>query len=105
MTYRMQWNAKFCCHQHNSHDFIQPTKTASIHLDVVQCFSLKELLKHDAVLAVLPSGDFDIVFAEGGANSGMAENVVRRCWFFDEERFELCKFCEVRLGFRDGPDL
>lgn len=101
----MQWNAKLCCHQHNGHDFIQPPKPASIHLDVIQCISLKELLEHDAILTVLPSGDFNIVFVEGGANSGMAENIVGRGWFFDEERFELGEVCEVRLGFRDGPDL
>ena len=84
----MQWNVKFCRHQHNSHDLVEPTKTTSICLDIIQRLSLQELLEHDTILAVLASGDLDVVFAEGGADGGVAENVVRGSRFFDEERFE-----------------
>lgn len=54
---------------------------------------------------MLAGGDFDIVLTEGSADSGVAEDVVGRGWFFNEERFERGEVGKVRLCFRDGPDL
>lgn len=54
---------------------------------------------------MLAGGHFDVVFAEGGADGGVAEDVIRGGRFFDEERFEGGEVSEVRLCFRNRPDL
>lgn len=97
----MQRNMEFCRHQHHSHDFIQTTKTTSIHLDVIQRLGLQELLEHDAILTVLASGDFDVVLAKGGADIGVAEDVVGGGGFFDEPGLELFEMLHVLDCFWD----
>ena len=92
-------------HQHDSHNLIQPAKATGIHLDIIERLSLQELLKHDAILTVLAGGDFDVVLAEGGADGRVAENVVGRGGFFDEEGFKVGELGEVGFCFRHGPDL
>lgn len=94
-AYRMQRNLELCRHQHNSHDLIQPAKTTSIHLDIIQRLSLQELLEHDAILTVLAGGDLDIVFSEGGADGLVTKDVIGRGGFFDEERFEGSEFLYI----------
>lgn len=74
-------------------------------MDIVQRLGLQELLEHDTILTMLAGGHFDVVFAEGGADGGVAEDVIRRGRFFDEERFEGGEVSEVRLCFRNRPDL
>ena len=101
----MQRNVKLCRHQHHSHDLIQSTETTGIHLNIVQRFSLQKLLEHDTVLAMLASGDFDVVFAEGRANGCVAEDVIGGRGFLNEERFERGEVGEVSLCFGNGPDL
>lgn len=101
----MQWNMKFCRHQHHSHDFVQTAKTTCIHLDIIQRLSLQELLEHDAILAVLARGDFNVVLAKGGADGGVAEDVIGGGGFFDEERFEVSEVGKVGFRFGDRPDL
>ena len=101
----MQRDPEFCRHQHDGHDLIQPAKTTSVYLNIIQRLSLQELLEHDAILAVLASGDFDVVFTKGRADSSVAEDVVGGGGFFDEERFEVSQFGKVGLCFRDRPDL
>ena len=54
---------------------------------------------------MLASGDFDVVFAERSANGCVAEDVIGGRWFLDEKGFEGGKVGEVRLRFRNGPDL
>ena len=50
-------------------------------------------------------GDFDVVFAEGGTNGCVAEDVIGRRRFLDEERFERGEVGEVSFCFGNGPDL
>lgn len=104
-TYRVERDAKFGRHQHNSHDLVEPAETTSVDLDVIERLGLQELLEHDAVLAVFAGGDLDVVFLEGGADGGVAEDVVGGGGFFDEERFERGEVGEVSFRFGDGPDL
>ena len=101
----MQRNVKLCRHQHDSHNFIQATKTTSVHLDVVQRFSLQELLEHDSILTVLAGSDLDIVFAECCADGRVAKYIVGGCGLLDEKRFERGEVSEIGLCFGNGPDL
>ena len=105
LAYRVQRLVELCSHQHDGHDLVQSAQTTSIRLDVVQRLRLQELLEHDTILAMLAGGDFDVVLAQGSADSGVAEDVVRGGRFLDEERFEGGEVSEILLSFGDGPDL
>ena len=54
---------------------------------------------------MLAGGDFDIVFTEGGADSGVTQDIVRRGGLFDKERFKGGEMGEVSLCFGDRPNL
>ena len=66
---------------------------------------LQELFEDDAVLAHLACGDEDLVGGEGGADGGVAEDVVGGGGFFDEPGVEGGEVGHVGYGFWDGPDL
>ena len=54
---------------------------------------------------MLAGGDFDVMFVEGGADGGVAEDVIGRGGFFDEERLEGSQVCKISLCFWNRPDL
>ena len=72
----MDWNIKFRCQEDHSKDFAQPTQPTCVYLDKIGCLSLHVLLEHNAVLAVLASGDLDLVLLDLLAYGCVAENVV-----------------------------
>ncbi len=100
---RADRNAEFRGQQDDGEVLVHAGQAAAVDLANVHRLSLHELLKHDAILAVLAGGDADA--GHFAADARVAEDVVRAGRLFHPPGVERLELADPQDGFFDIPFL